>query len=74
VATITTDDVVTEGQTLEQRLHVRWLTLKENREKFIQEAQRNLAALDGAIAELGALLDPAPAPAGLNGASDAETT
>lgn len=73
MATITTDDVVTEGQTLEQRLHVRWLTLKENREKFIQEAQRNLAALDGAIAELGALLDPAASP-GLNGASDAEVT
>lgn len=58
MATITTDEVVTEGQTLEQRMHARLLTLKENREKFIGEAQRNIAALDGAIAELSALLDP----------------
>ena len=59
MATITTDDVVTEGQTLYERLHLRVETLKENREKFIQEAQRQLAALDAAIGELSALLDPA---------------
>jgi hypothetical protein len=59
MATITTDAEVTEGQTLEMRLHLRLETLKENREKFLVEAQKNLAALDAAIGELSALLDPA---------------
>jgi hypothetical protein len=71
VAPIATDAEVTEGQTLEMRLHLRVETLKKNRETFVAEAQRQLAALDGAIGELEALLTPAPA--GLNGASDAET-
>jgi hypothetical protein len=72
VATITTDEVVTEGQTLWMRLSDRLETLKKNRETFIADAQRQLAALDGAIAELSALLEP-PASPDLNGASDAET-
>lgn len=44
---------------LEERTRARLITLKENRERFVNEAQRQLAALDAAIAELGALLDPA---------------
>lgn len=67
-ATLVEHDVTT----LEDRLRSRIEALKENRERFIAEAQRNLAALDGAIGELEALLNPAPA--GLNGASDAEVT
>ena len=43
---------------LEERLKLRLNELKENREKFIAEAQRNLAAMDAAIAEMEALLDP----------------
>jgi hypothetical protein len=58
VATITTDTEITEGQTLEMRTRARLATLKENRERFMVEAQRNLAALDAAIAEITALLDP----------------
>lgn len=54
---------------LEDRLRERLETLRANREKFLVEAQRQLAALDAAIAELSALLDPATARAGLNGAS-----
>lgn len=69
MATIATDQPqVTEGQTLEMRLHLRLETLKENRERFVTEAQRQLAALDAAIAELGALLDPAS----LNGSGGGE--
>jgi Pyruvate/2-oxoacid:ferredoxin oxidoreductase gamma subunit len=44
---------------LEERLRERLEALRANRERFVIEAQRNLAALDAAIAELGALLDPA---------------
>jgi hypothetical protein len=44
---------------LEDRLRERLETLRENRTRFVTEAQRNLAALDAAIAELSALLDPA---------------
>lgn len=44
---------------LEDRLRVRLETLRANRERFVNEAQRQLAALDAAIAELSALLDPA---------------
>lgn len=40
------------------RMGERLTELKENREKFIAEAQRNLAAMDAAIAEMEALLDP----------------
>jgi hypothetical protein len=57
---------------LEERLAERLEALRANRTTFIADAQRQLAALDAAIAELGALLDPATARAGLNGASDAE--
>lgn len=46
---------------LEDRLRVRLDDLKANRERFMAEAQRNLAALDAAIGELSALIDP-PAP------------
>ena len=45
--------------TLDERLRTRLETLKTNRSTFIAEAQKNLAALDAAIAELSALLDPA---------------
>jgi hypothetical protein len=44
---------------LEDRLRERLETLRANRERFVNEAQRQLAALDAAIAELSALLDPA---------------
>jgi hypothetical protein len=58
---------------LEDRLRDRLITLMENREKFITDAQRQLAALDAVIAEFKALIDPATAKASLNGASDAES-
>jgi hypothetical protein len=44
---------------LEDRLSARLDLLKTNRTTFIADAQRQLAALDAAIAELSALLDPA---------------
>jgi Skp family chaperone for outer membrane proteins len=44
---------------LETRLTARLEALRANREKFLVEAQKNLAALDAAIGELSALLDPA---------------
>jgi hypothetical protein len=73
MTTITTDSTeILEGHTLEMRLAVRLETLKKNREEFIVTAQRQLAALDAAIAELGALLDPAVVQQ--NGSRDAETT
>lgn len=56
---------------LEDRLQARLDELRANRDRFIQEAQRNLAALDGAIAELSALLEP-PAAVEQNGSADAE--
>jgi uncharacterized protein YPO0396 len=43
---------------LEERTRARLEELKSNRERFMVEAQRNLAALDAAIAEFTALLDP----------------
>jgi len=43
---------------LEERLRLRLATLRANRERFIADAQRQIAALDAAIAELDALLDP----------------
>jgi len=46
---------------LEDRLRLRLGKLSENRERFIGDAQRQLAALDAAIAEIEALLDPAAA-------------
>jgi hypothetical protein len=48
---------------LEERTRARLEELKSNRERLLSEAQRQLAALDGAIAELSALLDP-PSPNG----------
>jgi hypothetical protein len=51
---------------LEDRLSARLDLLKTNRATFITNAQRELAALDAAIAELSALLDPAT----LNGRED----
>jgi Skp family chaperone for outer membrane proteins len=45
--------------TLDERLRARLEALRSNREKFLAEAQKNLAALDAAIGELSALLDPA---------------
>jgi hypothetical protein len=65
--------MVAEGQTLEARLSARLDTLKENRERFIQDAQRQLAALDAAIAEISALLDP-PSPNGRESADNADAT
>lgn len=59
---------------LEDRLQARLEFLKKNRDEYVATAQRQLAALDGAIGELSALLNPATEPAGLNGASDAEVT
>jgi hypothetical protein len=52
---------------LEDRLRLRLETLKRNRESFIADAQRQLAALDGAIGELSALL---LTPGDLNGHED----
>jgi hypothetical protein len=46
---------------LETRLRARVATLRENRERFIADAQRQLAALDAAIAEMDAILNPPPA-------------
>lgn len=58
---------------LEDRLRERLATLKTNRETFIVDAQRQLAALDAAIGEMTALLEPPPPPSpDANGASDAE--
>lgn len=57
---------IVEEQTLEERITARLETLKANREKFIGEAQRQLAALDAAIGEMSALLEPAS----LNGHED----
>jgi tRNA U34 5-carboxymethylaminomethyl modifying GTPase MnmE/TrmE len=59
---------------LEDRLRERLEFLKKNRDEYVATAQRQLAALDAAIGELSALLNPATEPAGLNGASDAEST
>jgi hypothetical protein len=60
MATITTDSTeITEGQTLEDRLLVRLEFLKKNRDEYVATAQRQLAALDAAIGELSALLNPA---------------
>jgi hypothetical protein len=53
---------------LETRLRARLVVLRENREKFMGEAQRQLAALDAAIAEMDALINPPPAE--LNGKTD----
>jgi hypothetical protein len=55
---------------LEERLRLRLAALRDNRERFLADAQRNLAALDAAIAEIDALLDPeaARSRAGQNGA------
>jgi transcription elongation GreA/GreB family factor len=44
---------------LEDRLRSRIGALKENRERFVQEARTQLAALDAAIGEMSALLEPA---------------
>ena len=43
---------------LETRSRARLEELKSNRERLLSEAQRQLAALDGAIAELTNLLEP----------------
>ena len=43
---------------LDERLRIRLDDLRQNREKFIAEAQRNLAAMDAAIGEIEAILDP----------------
>jgi hypothetical protein len=56
VATMPEQEVVGP---LEDRLRARLETLRANRERFVTDAQRQLAALDAAIAELSALLDPA---------------
>ena len=53
---------------LEERTRARLEELKNNRERLLSEAQRQLAALDGAIAEIAALLEP-PA-ADQNGATE----
>jgi Skp family chaperone for outer membrane proteins len=55
---------------LEDRLRERLETLRSNREKFIQEAQKNLAALDAAIGELSALLDPVSSNGSRDGADE----
>lgn len=46
---------------LPDRLAMRIARLKENRDRFITQAQRELSNLDAAIGELEALLDPAAA-------------
>lgn len=53
-----TAPATTVVEPLEDRLRARLAALKENRERFMSEAQRNLAALDAAIGELSALIDP----------------
>jgi Skp family chaperone for outer membrane proteins len=58
---------------LETRSRARLEELRANREKFLQEAQKNLAALDAAIGELSALLDP-PSPNGRESADNADAT
>jgi hypothetical protein len=68
VATAVDTTVVIEP--LETRLRSRLVVLRENREKFMGEAQRQLAALDAAIAEMDAILNPPPADASQNGTSD----
>jgi hypothetical protein len=44
---------------LEDRLRERLEFLKKNRDDYVATAQRQLAALDAAIGELSALLNPA---------------
>jgi len=56
---LTESERVESALLLEDRLRDRLVTLKENRERFITDAQRQLAALDAAIGELSALLNPA---------------
>jgi hypothetical protein len=43
---------------LAERVALRLARLRENRERYLGDAQRQLAALDASIAELEALLDP----------------
>lgn len=58
---------------LEERLRLRLETLRANRERFIDDAQRQLVALDTAISELAALLNPT-AQTGTGGDGDDETS
>jgi hypothetical protein len=58
----------------EERLRARLANVREERERFLASAQRELAARDAVVAELEALLDPEAArrrvglmPAGANG-------
>ena len=52
---------------LEERARSRLTELEAARERFIADAQRQLAAFDGSIAEIKALLEP---PAAQNGTGD----
>jgi hypothetical protein len=51
---------------LETRMQARLEFLKKNRDEYIATAQRQIAALDAAIGEISALLEPAS----LNGHED----
>lgn len=42
----------------EEKIKVRIAALKDQREKFVEQANQQLAALNGAIAELEALIEP----------------
>jgi len=47
---------------LESRLRSRLATLTEERQRFLDQAQRTLAMYDGAVAELRTLLEPPAEP------------
>jgi len=45
---------------VEERIRARIEELKEQRDRFLQEANQQIAAANGAIGELEALLQPEP--------------
>ena len=47
---------------MEERIRARIEALKAQRDRFLQEANQQIAAANGAIGELEALLQPEPEP------------
>lgn len=47
---------------MEERIKARLEALKEQRDRFVVEANQQIAAHNGAIGELEALLEPEPEP------------